>query len=127
MPITFAACAVPRRALIAFQSRFLGSVATLQSRRDRLAGCSFWTLRFAVYSNGVNLSRRSFYWRLAGTCAFHFPIVMLRSCWPSADFWLTTLQSGGGSSATPRNWRDVCARDLNRPTTVGAWTKRISG
>lgn len=40
-----------------------GSVATLQSRRDRLAGCSFWTLRFAVYSNGVNLSRRSSCWR----------------------------------------------------------------
>src|SRR5271166_3398836 len=42
---------------------FVGSVANLQSRRDRLAGCSFWTLRFAVYSNGVNLSRRSSCWR----------------------------------------------------------------
>src|SRR5215472_3819393 len=47
---------------------------------------------------------------------------MLRSCWLSADFWSTTSPSGGGFSATPRNWSDVCARDLNRPTTVGAWT-----
>src|SRR5215469_15256647 len=47
---------------------------------------------------------------------------MLRSCWLSADFWSTTSPSGGGCSATPRNWNDVCARDSNRPTTVGAWT-----
>jgi len=30
----------------------LGSVATLQSPRDRLVGCSSWPLRFAVYSSG---------------------------------------------------------------------------
>jgi hypothetical protein len=29
-----------------------GSVATLQVARDRLAGCSSWPLRFAVYSSG---------------------------------------------------------------------------
>jgi len=52
---------------------------------------------------------------------------MLRSCWPSADFWSTTSPSGGESSATPRNWNDVGAPDRNRPTTVGAWTRRISG
>src|SRR5207253_400396 len=56
-----------------------GSVATLQSRRDRLARCSFWTLRFAVYSNGVSLSRRSSCWRSAGTCAFRSPIARSRS------------------------------------------------
>ena len=38
---------------------FRGSVATLQVARDRLAGCSSWPLRFAVYSSGGNLSRRS--------------------------------------------------------------------
>src|SRR3984893_16196084 len=32
-----------------------GSVATLQVARDRLAGCSSWPLRFAVYSSGGNL------------------------------------------------------------------------
>ena len=46
------------------EGELVRSVATLQSRRDRLAECSFWTLRFAVYSNGVNLSRRSSCWRL---------------------------------------------------------------
>ena len=40
-----------------------GSVATLQSPRSRLAGCSSWRLRFAVYSNGVNSSRRSSSWQ----------------------------------------------------------------
>jgi autotransporter-associated beta strand protein len=37
----------------------IGSVATLQVARDRLVGCSSWPLRFAVYSSGGNLSRRS--------------------------------------------------------------------
>ena len=32
-----------------------GSVATLQSPRGRLAGCSSWHLRFVVYSSGDNL------------------------------------------------------------------------
>ena len=36
-----------------------GSVATLQVPRDRLAGCFSWPLRFAVYSSGANLNRRS--------------------------------------------------------------------
>ena len=43
-------------------SSHFGSVATLQVTRDRLAGCSSWPLRFAVYSNGVNSSRRSSSW-----------------------------------------------------------------
>ena len=29
------------------RSGLVGSVATLQACRDRLVGCSFWTLRFA--------------------------------------------------------------------------------
>ena len=40
-----------------------GSVATLQVARDRLVGCSSWPLRFAVYSSGGNLSRRSSCWQ----------------------------------------------------------------
>src|SRR6201993_4327071 len=35
-----------------------GSVATLQSPRGRLAGCSSWPPRFAVYSSGGNSSRK---------------------------------------------------------------------
>src|SRR5208282_3776654 len=50
-----------------------------------------------------------------------------RSCSPSADFWSTTLQSGGGYSVTPRKWNDVCARGSNRPTTVGGWTRPTYG
>src|SRR5271165_5217976 len=50
-----------------------GSVATLQSPRDRLARCSSWPLRFAVYTSGGNLSRRSSCWQSAGTCDFHCP------------------------------------------------------
>jgi NAD(P)-dependent dehydrogenase (short-subunit alcohol dehydrogenase family) len=46
-----------------------GSVATLQSPRGRLAGCSSWRLRFAVYSNGVNSSRRTSSWQWDGICA----------------------------------------------------------
>ena len=49
-----------------------GSVATLQVARDRLAGCFSWRLRFAVYSSGGNLSRRSSCWQWDGTCAFPF-------------------------------------------------------
>src|ERR1700730_3218197 len=60
-----------------------GRVATLQSRRDRLARCSFWTLRFAVYSSGVNLSRKSSSWRWDGTCAFPSHTATSRSCSPS--------------------------------------------
>src|SRR6201984_1024028 len=46
------------------------SVATLQSPRGRLAGCSSWPLRFAVYSSGGNSSRKSSSWRWVGICAF---------------------------------------------------------
>ena len=47
-----------------------GSVATLQLPRGRLAGCSSWRLRFAVYSNGVNSSRRSSSWQWDGYLRF---------------------------------------------------------
>jgi hypothetical protein len=53
-------------------AKIIGSVATLQVARDRLAGCSSWPLRFAVYSSGANLSRRSSCWQWGGTCAFPF-------------------------------------------------------
>src|SRR5258708_4773004 len=36
-------------------------------------------------------------------------------------------RSGDGSSATPWKWNDVCARDSNRPTTVGGWMRPTSG
>src|SRR5258708_24171183 len=44
----------------------LGSVATLQSSGDRLAGCSSWHLRFVVYSSGGNLSRMPSFVRRGG-------------------------------------------------------------
>ena len=47
---------------------------------------------------------------------------MWRSYWPSGACTPITSPCGDGYSATPRNWSDVCAQDLNRPTTVGAWT-----
>src|SRR6266481_8742933 len=80
-----------------------GSVAILQVARDRLAGCSSWPLRFAVYSSGGNLSRRSSCWQWGGTCAFSFRTATSRSCSPSGACAPITSQSGGGSSATPRN------------------------
>ena len=49
-----------------------GSVATLQLPRGSLAGCSSWRLRFAVYSNGVNSTRRSSSWQWDGICASGF-------------------------------------------------------
>ena len=49
-----------------------GSVATLQLPRGSLAGCSSWRLRFAVYSNGVNSTRRSSSWQWDGLCASGF-------------------------------------------------------
>src|SRR5262249_31373669 len=104
-----------------------GSVATLQSRRDRLARCSFWILRFAVYSNGVNLGRRSFCWRSGGTCAFPFRTATSRSCSPSGACAPITSQSGGGSSATPRNWSGDCANGSRQPTTLGGGGGRLSG
>jgi hypothetical protein len=86
-----------------------GSVATLQACRDRLVGCSFWTLRFAVYSNGVNSSRRSSSWQWDGSCASRFRTATSRSYWPSADSRWITSPSGAGSSGTPRSWIDACA------------------
>ena len=49
-----------------------GSVATLQVARDRLAGCFSWALRFAVYSSGGNLSRRSSCWQWVVLAFFPF-------------------------------------------------------
>src|SRR6202030_3150340 len=60
-----------------------GSRATLQACRDRLVGCSFWTLRFAACSSGASLDRRSFSWRSAGICASRFRTATSRSYWPS--------------------------------------------
>src|SRR6266403_4542365 len=62
---------------------FTGSVATLQSSGDRLAGCSSWHLRFVVYSSGGNLSRSSSCWRWDGTCAFPCRTATSKSCSPS--------------------------------------------
>src|ERR1700730_5323360 len=45
----------------------------------RLAGCFSWPFRFADYSSGANLNRRSSCLRSAGTCAFHCPTVTLRN------------------------------------------------
>src|SRR5580704_5989354 len=63
-----------RRFCLVYQQsgRGAGSVATLQACRDRLVGCSFWTLRFAACSSGASLNRRSFSWRSAGICASRF-------------------------------------------------------
>ena len=71
-----------------------GSVATLQSPRGRLAGCSSWRLRFAVYSSGGNSNRRSSCWRWAGTCASLCPTATSRSSLLSVDFWSTTSPFG---------------------------------
>jgi len=59
-----------------------GSVATLQVPRDRVAVCFTWPLRFADYSSGANLNRRSSCLRSAGTCASRFPTVTWKSCSP---------------------------------------------
>jgi hypothetical protein len=91
------------------------------------AGCSSWLLRFAVYSNGGNLSRRSSCWQWGGTCAFPFRTATLRSCSPSGACAPITSQSGGGSSATPRNWSGDCANGSRQPTTLGGWMRRLVG
>ena len=96
-----------------------GSVATLQLPRVRLAGCSSWRLRFAVYSNGVNSSRRSSSWQWDGICAFPFRTATSRDTLLSAEFWSTTSPSGGGSNVTPRKFSVDCDCDCDRPTTVG--------
>src|SRR4029077_18522056 len=56
----------------------MGSVATLQVARDRLAGCSSWPLRFAVYSSGGNLGRGASCWQWGGFFAFPFRTVTSR-------------------------------------------------
>src|SRR3984893_12819489 len=103
-PLDFRAKAI--RAKHAFSE----SVATLQSPRDRLAGCSSWHLRFAVYSSGGNLSRRSFCWRLAGTCAFPSRTATSKSCSPSGICSPTTSRCGGGRRgvSTPTRPPVIC-------------------
>src|SRR5260221_1707062 len=81
----------------------LGSVATLQSPGDRLAGCSSWHLRFAVYSSGGNLSRRSSCWRWDGTCAFPCRTATAKSCSPTRAFHPTTSRCGDGFSGMRPN------------------------
>jgi transposase, IS6 family len=44
---------------------------------------------------------------------------MWRNCWPSGACTPITSRCGDGYSVTPQKWNDVCARDSNRPTTVG--------
>ena len=80
-----------------------GSVATLQSPGDRLAGCSSWHLRFAVYSSGGNLSRRSSCWRWDGTCAFPCRTATSKSCSPSGVCKPTTSRCGDGFSGMRPN------------------------
>ena len=92
-----------------------------------LSRCSCSRLRFAVFSSGGNSNRRSSCLRSAGTCAFHCPTATWRSSSPSADFWSTTLRSGGGCSVTPRKFSADCDRGSDRPTTAGGWMRRTSG
>src|SRR6202008_3239268 len=98
-----------------------------QSPCDRLAGCSFWPLRFAVYSNGDNLNRRSSSWLWVGICVFHFRTATWRNCWPSGACTPITSRCGDGSSVTRRKSIGACGRDSTQPTTVGAWTRLTSG
>src|SRR4029077_20902959 len=106
---------------------FIGSVATLQLPRGRLAGCSSWRLRFAVYSNGVNSSRRSSSWQWDGICASRFRTATSRSYWPSVGSRWITSPSGVGSSGTPRSWIGGCANGSRQQTTLGGWTRRTCG
>ena len=92
-----------------------------------LSRCSCSRLRFAVFSSGGNSNRRSSCLRSAGTCAFHYPTATSRSSSPSADFWSTTLRSGGGCSVTPRKFSADCDRGSDRPTTAGGWMRPTSG
>ena len=101
-----------------------GSVATLQVARDRLVGCSSWTLRFAVYSSGGNLSRRSSCWQWGGTCAFPFRTVTSRNSLLSADCWSTgrprhRLEVGptlrpGNSASIATDVLQLCSRGEGR-------------
>src|SRR5260221_3269341 len=84
-------------------SSFYGSVATLQSSGDRVAGCSSWHLRFAVYSSAGNLSRRSSCWRWDGTCAFPCRTATSKSCSPSGVCTPTMSRCGDGFSGMRPN------------------------
>ena len=103
-----------------------GSVATLQSPRDRLARCSSWPLRFAVYSSGVNFSRRSSCWQSAGTCDFHCLIVTWRNSLPSAACTPITSRCGGGyQRCAPEMERRLRSR-LKPTNTLGGSTRHTS-
>ena len=91
------------------EGELVRSVATLQSPRDRPTGCSSWHLRFAVYSSGGNLSRRSFCWRWDGTCAFPSLTATSRSCSPSGVCTPTTSRCGDGFSGMRPNCSGACA------------------
>jgi hypothetical protein len=84
-------------------------------------------LRFAVYSSGGNLSRRSSCWQWGDTCAFPFRTATSRSCSPSGACAPITSPSGGGSSVTPQKFSADCDRGSDRPTTVGGWMRPTSG
>src|SRR5450631_2097408 len=107
--------------------RYDGSVATLQVARDRLAGCSSWPLRFAVYSDGGNLSRRSSCWQWGGTCAF---ALLYRD--------VEELLAERGlhpDHVTVWRWVQCYAPEMERRLrsrlkpikTVGGWTRPTSG
>src|SRR5260221_2421190 len=87
--------AVPNT-ILAPSGAIQGSVATLQSPGDRLAGCSSWHLRFAVYSSGGNLSRRSSCWRWDGTFAFPWRTSASKSCAACVAVTPTTSRCGDG-------------------------------
>jgi hypothetical protein len=99
--------------------------------RRRLAGFWFWAMKCPW---GVSEGSGLFKWRAKFEpevipacgrlvpCASRFPTVTWRSCSSSGACTPITSRCGGGSSVTPRKWNDVCARDSNRPTTVGGWT-----
>jgi DDE superfamily endonuclease len=65
--------------------------------------------------------------RSAGTCVFPCRTATWRNCWPSGACTPITSRCGDGSNVTPRKWNDVCARDSNRPQTVGVWMRPTSG
>jgi hypothetical protein len=75
----------------------------LQSPRDWLAGCSSWPLRFADYSSGANLNRRSSCLRSAGTCAFHCPTLTWKNSLLSADFGRPRYSLEMGAALRPGN------------------------
>jgi hypothetical protein len=75
----------------------------------------FWLgHRFADYSSGANLNRRSSCLRSAGTYAFHCPTVMWRNSLPNADFWSTT---------SPWRWVQRYAPEMERRSKVVALSR----